>query len=242
MKKKIKKKKTRPHYYFVKIVSVYLSIIAILAIGSIFIANQKSFCANSLSCIKDLSGVYNSSEKSGVYLGKKVSSPKELAINDNLLRPVLGDSTGGEKHIYVDLATQTLTAKEGDKIVFSFPVSTGKWHHTPTGDFRIWAKLKYTLMSGGNQSLGTYYYLPNVPFTMFFYNSEYPKSDGYGLHGAYWHNNFGHPMSHGCINIKTENAEKLFYWANPESTGHLTYATTEDPGTVLTVYGETPVE
>ena len=62
-------------------------------------------------------------------------------------------------------------------------------------------------MAGGSKALGTYYYLPNVPCTMYFYK-------GYGLHGTYWHNNFGHPMSHGCVNMKTEEACTLFDWAS----------------------------
>jgi lipoprotein-anchoring transpeptidase ErfK/SrfK len=64
-------------------------------------------------------------------------------------------------------------------------------------------------MSGGTKGTSSYYYLPNVPYTMFFYKS-------YGLHGTYWHNNFGHPMSHGCVNLPTPIAEKLFYWTEPQ--------------------------
>ena len=83
-------------------------------------------------------------------------------------------------------------------------------------------------MSGGNASIGTYYNLPNVPYTMYFYNKEIPRERGFGLHGAYWHNNFGHPMSHGCINISPDNAGILFKWA--------------EVGTPLTIFGQTPQE
>ena len=55
---------------------------------------------------------------------------------------------------------------------------------------------------------GPGYYLTNVPYTMYFYR-------GYGLHGTYWHNNFGHPMSHGCVNLKTPDAKWLFDWTLP---------------------------
>ena len=54
--------------------------------------------------------------------------------------------------------------------------------------------------------IGPGYDLPNVPYTQYFYK-------GYGLHGTYWHHNFGTPMSHGCINMPTDQAEWAFNWA-----------------------------
>ena len=54
---------------------------------------------------------------------------------------------------------------------------------------------------------GPDYYLPQVPYTMYFYK-------GYAIHGTYWHNNFGHPMSHGCVNMRTDDAAWLFNWAS----------------------------
>jgi lipoprotein-anchoring transpeptidase ErfK/SrfK len=60
-------------------------------------------------------------------------------------------------------------------------------------------------MSGGSGA--DYYYLPNVPHVMYFYG-------GYGLHGTYWHNNFGTPMSHGCVNLSQTDAEWLYNWAS----------------------------
>jgi lipoprotein-anchoring transpeptidase ErfK/SrfK len=149
----------------------------------------------------------------------------------------------GDKRIEVDLTNQRLYGFENSKKVFDFLVSTGKWGRTPTGIFNIWIKLRSTKMEGGSQELGTYYYLPNVPFTMFFANNEIPKWRGYGIHGTYWHNNFGHPMSHGCINMKTEEVEQLFYWALPDLKGKTSiYASEENPGTPIVIYGEAPQE
>jgi lipoprotein-anchoring transpeptidase ErfK/SrfK len=134
-------------------------------------------------------------------------------------------------------------AYEGDQQIYNFLISSGKWGRTPTGNFRIWIKLRYTKMEGGSKALNTYYYLPNVPYVMYFYNDEIPKWRGYGLHGTYWHNNFGHPMSHGCINMKTEEAGLLYQWANP-NLGDKTsdYATEDNPGTEIVIYGEAPWE
>lgn len=194
-------------------------------------------CANSISCIKDLSGQYEATQK-GTFLGRTVFPPSYLA-QESTGSKVLG-ATAGEKRIFVDLSNQTLKAYEGDNLIYTFPVSTGKWGVTPTGDFRIWVKLRYTRMEGGSGN--TYYNLPNVPYTMFYSNNEVAKSMGYSIHGAYWHNNFGYPMSHGCVNMRPEDAGVLFAWAAPATDGHTTYETKNDPGTLITVYGEPPKE
>lgn len=107
-----------------------------------------------------------------------------------------------------------------------FIVSTGL-PGTPTvvGKFHIYQKLVSTRMVGPG------YDLPNVPHTMYFYG-------GYALHGAYWHNNFGHPMSHGCVNLALPDAEQLFNWATPVLPDGAWYvnATADNPGTLVVVH------
>jgi len=187
---------------------------------------------------QELSGLYSPDEKTGEYLGKIFSSvyyPPTLAYKN-----VLG-AYSENKRIEVDLTNQKLYAFEGTNKVFEFPVSTGLWGRTPTGEFTIWIKLRYTKMEGGSKALGTYYNLPNVPYTMFFYNAQIPKSRGYGIHGTYWHNNFGHPMSHGCVNMKTEEVALLYEWASPDSGGKPSArATEQNPGTRIIIYGVAP--
>jgi lipoprotein-anchoring transpeptidase ErfK/SrfK len=108
----------------------------------------------------------------------------------------------GKRWIDVDLSQQRVYAYEGDTVVNSFIVSTGTWQTpTVTGQYNIWIKLKSTTMAGPG------YYLPNVPWVMYFYK-------GYGLHGTYWHNNFGTPMSHGCVNLTIPDAEWLYNFAS----------------------------
>jgi lipoprotein-anchoring transpeptidase ErfK/SrfK len=110
--------------------------------------------------------------------------------------------SGGERWIDVDISAQQLTAYEGNSPVRSFIVSTGvAAHPTVIGRFHIYIKLRYDLMTGPG------YYLPNVPYVMYFYQ-------GYSLHGTYWHHNFGTPMSHGCVNMYTPDAEWVYYWAS----------------------------
>lgn len=218
-----------------------LLFLGIVVIAVLFLPKlaDRNPCANSESCVKDLSGVYEEGAE-GIFLGKTISVPKYLASSLDEAKAVLGETTDNEnKHIYVDLANQRLYAYEGEKKIFDFPVSTGKWYPTPTGDFKIWVKLRYTRMSGGDPSIGTYYNLPNVPYTMFFYGKDLSKSRGFALHGAYWHNNFGYPMSHGCVNMRTEDIAKLYSWATPVSDGKITYASVDNQGTSITIYGET---
>jgi hypothetical protein len=185
-----------------------------------------------------LTGFYSPDEKTGVYLGKTFQSPYYPPPFTH--RNVLG-AYSENKRIEVDLTNQKLYAFEGTNKIFEFLVSTGKWGRTPTGEFRIWVKLRYTKMEGGSTALGTYYNLPNVPYTMFFYNDEIPKSRGYGIHGTYWHNNFGHPMSHGCVNMKTEDVARLYEWASPDTEGKPSgSATAQNPGTRIIIYGTPP--
>src|SRR3989344_3040179 len=216
---------------------------ALASAAIVFIAlvlKPNSFCANQISCLKDLSGHYENTSEVAKFEGLDVSVPGFIAtsLQSNNVLGVRSE----DKRIEVNLTNQHLYAYEGSNLVMDFPVSTGKWGKTPTGTYEIWIKLRYTRMAGGNKEWGTYYNLPNVPYTMYFYNKEIPKTRGYGVHGAYWHNNFGHPMSHGCVNVSPENAEKLYFWADPASKANTTYADKENPGTKIIIYGTAPNE
>lgn len=231
-----KHRKSPSYRHFTVVGIVCALIVAIGVFVPQFTAKQAQPCANSISCINDVTSAFEPSTEA-IFMGKKITQPAYLAQDLNPQPNVLGASRN-PKHIFVDLSSQMLQAYEGEKLVFHFPVSTGKWGRTPTGDFKIWIKLRSTRMEGGSGS--DYYNLPNVPYTMFYYNDEVSKSRGFSLHGAYWHNNFGYPMSHGCVNIRPEDAEKLYNWAEPVTEGTTTYATEENPGTTVTIFGETP--
>ncbi|MEZ4770776.1 MAG: LysM peptidoglycan-binding domain-containing protein [Caldilineales bacterium] len=100
--------------------------------------------------------------------------------------------------IDINLSTQSLTAYEGNTPVFNTLVSTGSTFPTPVGTYHIQYKVRSQRMTGPG------YDLPNVPWVMYFTNR------GHAIHGAYWHNNFGHPMSHGCVNMRPSEAEWLY--------------------------------
>jgi lipoprotein-anchoring transpeptidase ErfK/SrfK len=102
----------------------------------------------------------------------------------------------------VDLSAQRVYAMTGDQVARSFLVSTGRWPNvTVIGVFKIYVKYRSASMTGPD------YNLPNVPYVMYFH-------EGYGLHGTYWHNNFGTPMSHGCVNLRTSDAAWLYEFAS----------------------------
>jgi len=105
------------------------------------------------------------------------------------------------KQIIVVLSQQRVYAFEDGNLLRQFVVSTGL-PATPTvvGSFSIYLKVPSQRMTGPG------YDLPNVPWVMYFYR-------GYSFHGTYWHNNFGRPMSHGCVNMRTAEAEWLYNWA-----------------------------
>jgi hypothetical protein len=111
-----------------------------------------------------------------------------------------------EKEIDIDLATQTLTYYLGSYQVGQFLISSGvKALKTPDGQFAILKKIPVVDYKGLN------YDYPNTKWNMMF------KQQAVGnlfIHGAYWHHNFGHPMSHGCINVSYDNMEPLYNWAD----------------------------
>jgi lipoprotein-anchoring transpeptidase ErfK/SrfK len=132
-------------------------------------------------------------------------TPTEVTLPSEAADPVVDDGSlfpDDGRWIEVNLSQQQLNAYEGDVLVNTFIVSTGL-PDTPTvtGEYRIYVKVPLQDMSGPG------YYLTDVPWVMFFY-------EDYGLHGTYWHNNFGSPMSRGCVNLSVDDAAWLYNWAS----------------------------
>lgn len=142
----------------------------------------------------------------------------------------------GERWIDVDLTTQTLVAYEGARPVFATLVSTGRsgpGHETPVGVHRIWVKLAEDTMDDLDRTdQESNYAIEAVPWVQYF-------AEGVGLHAAFWHDDFGHPRSHGCVNLSPRDARRLFSWTTPElPPGWDAILTTESqPGTIVRVRG-----
>lgn len=134
-----------------------------------------------------------------------------------------------KRWIRVDLSEQLVVAYEGKKPVRAFVVSSGlSGTPTVTGEFRIRTKVSEQVMYGGVGA--NYYYLPGVKWVQYFYQD-------YSFHGTYWHNSFGQPMSHGCLNMTNADAKWLFDWAGPTWDGKTTWyrSSEENPGTLVII-------
>jgi hypothetical protein len=143
---------------------------------------------------------------------------RPIAVED--WSPISPEVRLEDKRVEVNLVTQTLTAYENEQAIFQTKISSGigTVQHdakqlstkTPSGEFRIITK--YPSKHMGNGSLFATpddYELPGVPWTSFFHEA------GYAFHGTYWHDNFGTPMSRGCVNMRIEEAKWLFRWVRP---------------------------
>jgi hypothetical protein len=146
------------------------------------------------------------------------------------------DLTRRERWIDVDLRTQTLIAYEGPEPVYSTMVSTGRDRFaTAPGTFRVWGRyLAHTMDNTENANLPNHFRLGDVPYVQFF-------DDDRGLHGVYWHDEFGVPRSHGCVNLSPRDARWLFrFTADPLPPGWISRAIPEGRGTVIRVRGRYP--
>jgi len=143
----------------------------------------------------------------------------------------------GEKRIQISIDDQTLTAFEGDQAVLIAKVSTGIPTETPPGElptetprgrFRVQTKMPSRHMGDGNliDNIEAYE-LPGVPWVCFFHK------DGLALHGTYWHDNFGRMMSHGCVNMRNEDALWLYRWTTPVASERDWYV--REMGTVIDI-------
>jgi lipoprotein-anchoring transpeptidase ErfK/SrfK len=116
----------------------------------------------------------------------------------------------GERWVDIDRTEQTLVAYEGRLAVFATMVSTGRdRNETPPGVFRTWARyLSRTMDNTENAGISGHFRMGDVPWVQFFDADR-------GLHAVYWHDDFGHARSHGCVNLSPRDAERLFRWARP---------------------------
>ena len=140
-------------------------------------------------------------------------------MDDSEFDPISPDVPPGEKRIEISISRQLLTAYEGDQIVLQTKVSTGSLtplQKTPTGKFVIDPKHPAKHMGNGQVTSDIYAYeLVGVPWNCFF-----DWEGGIATHGTYWHNNYGTPMSRGCVNMRIHEAKWLYLWTTPHGGPH----------------------
>jgi len=150
-----------------------------------------------------------------------VPAPHLSMIDAAEYAPITPDVPHGKKWIHVSISRQELTAYENDQVVLLTKCSTGLPSRnlppgaipteTPKGSFHIQNKMPVRHMGDGNLTADPEAYeLPGVPWVSYF-----EPETGVAIHGTYWHQNYGVQMSHGCVNLKPEEALWVFRWATP---------------------------
>lgn len=153
----------------------------------------------------------------------RVISPDELS-------PLSSEVPEEQKRIYIDLASQTVTAFEGKSSIFVTRCASGaKGSETPLGEFRTYHKGPSVHMTNQGDGTANTYHLPGVPWVSFFTGS------GVALHGTYWHNDYGRPSSRGCVNLKSEDAKFIYRWTRPTVPMGTPYLNQTGQGTLVQV-------
>lgn len=162
-----------------------------------------------------------------------VASHDMRLISDEELSTLSPGVPDDQKRIVVDLSTQLVTAFEGEKLVFSQRCASGvRGTETPKGEFRTYHKGPSVHMTNEGDAVEneSVYSLPGVPWCSFFTGA------GNAFHGAYWHNDYGRPRSHGCVNLPSEAAKFLYRWSKPNVPADEDYIHVPGEGTVVQVF------
>ena len=150
-------------------------------------------------------------------------------IPDDELAPLSPNAPDALKSIHVDLRTQYVTAFEGDKMVYRSRCSSGSGPKTPLGNFQTYHKGPSIHMTNQGDAIQNIYDLPGVPWCTFF------TGNGEAFHGTYWHNDFGKPRSHGCVNLPNSAAKFIYRWTSPNVPLETEYIHQPKTGTAVTV-------
>lgn len=163
--------------------------------------------------------LYQSATDATGGLWYRVSDPPEepMWVHSSLISKVAPVVYEGAKYkgkwVNVNITQQVVTAYENGTPVKVTLAATGTAKNpTELGVWKIYWRLPKQDMKGGSLAAGDYYDLKDVPYPQYFHNS------GEALHGAYWHDNFGYPRSHGCVNLSIPMSEWFYKWANVGTT------------------------
>jgi len=151
-------------------------------------------------------------------------------VPDEELAPLSPEVPEALKHIHIDLGTQTVTAFEDNTPVLVSRCSSGAGDtKTPLGDFRTYHKSPSVHMTNEGDDEAGIYDLPGVPWCSFF------TGTGIAFHGTYWHNDYGRPRSHGCVNLPSMDAKFIYRWTTPVVPPDVDYLHLPGQGTAVQV-------
>ena len=167
-------------------------------------------------------------------------------IRETAPGPVPENLVPGEHWIDVNIKEQTLVAYDGATPVYATMVSSGRKnkknkeldHTTPMGEWRVREKHLTATMDGNGSAAGELpYSIEDVPYVMYYHKS-------YAVHAAFWHENYGVRMSHGCVNLSPLDARHIFRFAGPQipEGWHGAWASEQNPGTRVLVHDGSPPE
>ncbi len=169
--------------------------------------------------------VYNKLYNLNVY----VNATDMRLITDDELAPLSPNVPDSQKFIHVDLRTQYVTCFEGEKMVYRSRCSSGAGPKTPLGNFLTYHKGPSIHMTNQGDAVQNIYDLPGVPWCTFF------TGNGEAFHGTYWHNDFGKPRSHGCLNLPNAAAKFIYRWTTPTVPPETEYFYQPKTGTSVTI-------
>jgi len=158
------------------------------------------------------------------------------SVSDAEVRPI--DPDVADKRIEVNLAKQTFRAYQSGQLVLDILCSTGPYlrtvngkriYGTPAGDWSILRKRPTRHMMGDDAASADFFDLPGVPWVSYFHWW------GVSIHGTYWHNDYGRPRSHGCVNLPPEAAKWIFRWTMPQAGIELKETLANNNGTTMVV-------
>ncbi|MFH1186513.1 MAG: L,D-transpeptidase family protein [Chloroflexota bacterium] len=151
------------------------------------------------------------------------------------LSPLAPEVPEENKRIHINLATQSVTAFEGERVVLEARCSSGdKGTRTPLGEFRTFHKGPSIHMTNQGDAVSRIYDLPGVPWVSFF------TGTGVALHGTYWHNDYGRPRSRGCVNLRPADAKFIYRWTRPAVPPDTPYLYRPGEGTRVNVSTSAP--
>ncbi|MCX6018854.1 MAG: L,D-transpeptidase family protein [Chloroflexi bacterium] len=183
---------------------------------------------------------YRVSDGIGEQFFVPAESLRRLGADD--FAPIAPEVPLHDKRIDVNIKKQIVVAYENDKEVFRARCATGarftmddgsvKDYGTTTGDHRIFLKTPSRRMIGGTKGQTDFYDLPGIPWVSYFTASRI------AFHGAYWHNDFGYPRSHGCVNLLPEDSQWVYRWTTPVVTfgERWTKVARSDDGSLVRVF------
>lgn len=149
----------------------------------------------------------NPTQTTAIWQGRPLSPLLALSANLSLEKQKILGIQSQDKLIEIDLSEKTLTASQNGQTLISSQINIGKFSQTPVGEFQIFQKFPSVTLSGGSFLSKSNYYLPNVPYSLYF-------TPDFAIHGSYWSENFGTQSGFGCIELPIDQAELLYYWTD----------------------------